>query len=91
MLTIQDCIELCHLDADEIKAIAEHEHLPDITAIELGEYLVTREDGPPLIRRMILDDIEAARKRGDEIEVQRYLGALKRFIASYSGVDEGSH
>ncbi len=90
MLTIKDCIELCHLDVDEIRAIAEHEHLPDIVAIELGEYLVSRDDGPPLIRRMILDDIEAARSRGDEVEVARYLSALKHFIAGHAELNEES-
>ncbi len=88
MLTIKDCIELCHLDVDEIRAIAEHEHLPDIVAIELGEYLVSREEGPPLIRRMILDDIEAARRRGDEAEVARYLSALKHFVAGHAELNE---
>jgi hypothetical protein len=30
MLTMQDCIELSDLTEDEILAIAEHEHLPEM-------------------------------------------------------------
>ena len=34
MLTIQDCIELSELTEEEILAIAEHEHIPEMAAIE---------------------------------------------------------
>ena len=36
MLTIQDCIELSELSEDEILAIAEHEHIPEMAAVEMG-------------------------------------------------------
>ena len=39
MLTIQDCIALCDLTEDEVEAIAEHEHIPEMLAAELGAYL----------------------------------------------------
>ena len=44
MLTIQDCIELSELSEDEILAIGEHEHLPEIVALEMGNYLVHTVD-----------------------------------------------
>jgi hypothetical protein len=40
MLTLQDCIELSELTKEEILAIARHEHIPEIAALELGHYLV---------------------------------------------------
>lgn len=83
MLTIQDCIELCGLDEDEIEAIARHEHLPDITAAELAAYLVHCDDGVPRVRRMIEDDIENARRRHDWNGVERYRAILKHFIATH--------
>jgi len=35
MLTLQDCIELSELTEEEILAIAEHEHIPEmVTSLE---------------------------------------------------------
>ena len=36
MLTIEDCIGLSGLTEDEIAAVAEHEHLPAMLALEMG-------------------------------------------------------
>lgn len=65
MLTIQDCIELSGLTEDEVLAISEHEHVPEMVAVEMGAYLVETPDGEKRIKRMIADDIAAARARGD--------------------------
>lgn len=83
MLTLQDCIGICELTEDEIKAIAQHEHVPEIIAAELGEYLIHCKDGVPHIRRIILDDIEDAKSRGDEKEVERLKMVLKHFIVTH--------
>ena len=45
MLTYEDCLGLCDLSEDEIRAIAEHEHLAEIAALELGQYLIHAPDG----------------------------------------------
>lgn len=65
MLTLEDCIALSDLTLEEIDAIAEHEHLPQTIATELGCCLVHCADGRQTIRSMIRDDIDAARGRGD--------------------------
>ena len=36
MLSLEDCIALCGLTEDEVLAIAEHEHIPEIAATELS-------------------------------------------------------
>jgi len=36
MLTLDDCIELSELTEEEILAIAEHEHVPEMVALERG-------------------------------------------------------
>ena len=79
MLTLKDCLALADLSEDEILAIAEHEHLPEIAALELGQYLVQTPSGAPAIRRMILDDIAAAEKRGDKTRALTLKLVLKRF------------
>ena len=60
MLTFEDCLGLCDLTEEEVLAIAEHEHLPEMAALELGNYLVHRPDGEACIRAMIVDDIARA-------------------------------
>lgn len=65
MITLEDCLAFSGLTEEEVDAIAEHEHLPEMLAIELGSYLAHRAGGPAVIRRMIVDDIVAARARGD--------------------------
>ena len=83
MLTLQDCIGMCELTEEEIKAIAQHEHVPEIIAAELGEYLIHCENGVPHLRRIILDDIEEARSHGNDKEVERLRKVLKHFIATH--------
>jgi hypothetical protein len=64
MLTIQDCIELSELTEEEILPIAQHEHIPEMAAVELGHYLVSTPEGEKRIKEMIVDDIEQAKREG---------------------------
>ena len=36
MLSYSDCVGLSELTPEEIAVIAQHEHLPDIVALEIG-------------------------------------------------------
>ncbi|CAN0482041.1 unnamed protein product [Discosporangium mesarthrocarpum] len=83
MLTYQDCVGLCELSDEEIRAIAEHEHLPELVALELGQYLVQSSDGRHRIRRMILDDIDAAQTAGRDADVIRLKATMKHFIDTH--------
>ncbi|HZP86648.1 MAG TPA: hypothetical protein VFB54_07485 [Burkholderiales bacterium] len=85
MLTIQDCIELSELTEEEILAIAQHEHLPEMAALEVGNYLVHTPEGEKRIKAMIVDDIEAARHEGN---VERLLAlklCLKHYLEHHAG------
>ncbi len=83
MLSYEDCIALSGLTEDEIAAIAEHEHIPRIVAAEYGNYLCRTPGGEPRIRRMIVEDIEAARRRGDEAHVLALKLVLRKFIEEH--------
>ena len=83
MLTYNDCIEMCEFTREEIEAIAEHEHIPEMLAIELAEYLVHTPGGVPRIRRIILEDIDHARAHHDPDKVHRLELVLKYFIATH--------
>lgn len=82
MLTYEECLEMSELSADEITAIAEHEHLDPMIAVALGHYLVTN-NGEQHIRRFILDDIERARRCGDRQKQALLIKVLKHFIATH--------
>ncbi len=83
MLTYEDCLGICDLTEEEIEAIAEHEHIPEIAAMELGEYLVNSEDGIPKIKKIILDDIKNAENSGDTEHAEKLRKILKHFIATH--------
>lgn len=80
MLTWKDCVALCDLTEDEISAIAAHEHIPLMAAVELGTYLVHSRHGPPRISRMIVDDIKAAHAAGDRLEELKLKAILRHFV-----------
>jgi hypothetical protein len=60
MITLEDCVALCGLTEEEVLAIAEHEHMPEIAAAALAAYLSYQEHGTEKIRDVIVDDIRAA-------------------------------
>ena len=83
MISLRDCFEYLHLTADELDAIAEHEHVAPIIAAELAAYLVESASGERMIRRMILDDVLHAASCGDTQGVERLTSVLKHFVATH--------
>lgn len=83
MLTYEDCVGLSELTEDEIHAIAQHDHLTELAALELGAYLVKTEDGRLAIRKMILDDIDRARVAGSYAETLKLKATLKHFVDTH--------
>ena len=85
MLTLEDCIGLSGLDEEEILAIAEHEHLPEMLAVEMGCYLCHTPDGDKRIRRMIADDIRHAHALGDVQRTALLKSVLKHYVQEHHG------
>lgn len=83
MITLEDCIAMCGLNEEEILAIAEHEHIPEIAAAALAQYLLSQKHGPEKIRGMLRDDIRAALARGDRKHARELFMALRHFLAIY--------
>lgn len=80
MISIEDCIGLCGLTREEVDAIAEHEHLTEIAATALAEYLMHEAKGPATIRTMIRDDIRDALAAGNRAHARELLAALRHFV-----------
>jgi hypothetical protein len=64
MLSLKECFDFCGLTGDEVRAIAEHEHLSDIAAAVLGQSLLQTDEGTSEIKRFMREDIENATFRG---------------------------
>ena len=84
MLTLQDCIELSDLSEEEILAIAEHEHIPEMAAVEMGNYLVHTPEGEVAIKRMIADDIAHARETGNTKHAAVLRHVLKHYLEHHA-------
>ena len=85
MLTFEDCLAFCDLSEEEVRAIAEHEHLPAIVALELGDCLVQGPDGELLMSHMVIEDIRAAERRGDLVRAAQLKRTLRHFIEQHLG------
>ena len=83
MLTYEDCIGLSDLTEDEIKAIAEHENLPEIVALEFGHYLIEAENGVPAIKAIIVDDIAQANADGNHKHAAKLKLILRHFVNTH--------
>jgi hypothetical protein len=83
MISFEDCIGLCGLTEAEIAAIAEHEHVPEVAAAILGQYLLHQEHGPERIRQMLVDDIRAAVGAGSIKHAAELASALRHLITTY--------
>ena len=83
MISMSDCIAMCGLSENEVLAIAEHEHIPEIAAAALGHYLLNQQHGPEKIRDMIRDDIRRALTRNDRTHARELVMALRHFLSEY--------
>jgi hypothetical protein len=91
MITLEDCIGLCGLTEQEVLAIAEHEHLPEIAATALGQYLLSKEHGSEKVRDIIVDDIRQAQRSGDKQHVLTLLHVLHHFLKTHPDAEPDQH
>jgi hypothetical protein len=80
MISLEDCFGLCGLDENEVTAISEHEHIPDIAAAALASYLLTQPHGGETVRTMIIDDIHKALDERRVRHAAELFMALRHFL-----------
>lgn len=83
MLSLAECIGMSDLTEDEIAVIAEHEHVPEIVAVELGQGLLKTPKGVFILKCYIGDVLEQAKLAGKGDKVKRLDLLLTRFIAAH--------
>ena len=92
MITLEDCIEFCGLTEEEVLAIAEHEHLSEIAATALAQYLLSQEHGSERVRDMIVDDIRQAQLiSGNKEKVLMLLHVLHHFLTTHPEATPPDH
>ncbi len=91
MISLEDCVGMCGLTEEEVLAIAEHEHVPEIVATAYAQYFVNREQGLEAVCRMIVDDIRAAQAKDDRDHVRSLLHVLHHFIRSHPEAAPAQH
>ncbi len=84
MLTLKDCIDLSDLSDAEVAAIAEHEHVPDIVAAEIGCVLVNTPDGRLLLKRYLRENIVHAKAQHMDEKAKALALLLRRFDGAHS-------
>lgn len=83
MISENDILDMTCLTRAQIAAIAEHEHVDEVTAAELGEYLMHMHHGPQQVQQMICEDISDALHRDDLPAARALYKALKSFLAEH--------
>ena len=83
MISLEDCLGLCGLTESEVLAIAEHEHIPEIVAASLGQYLLNKQDGAERICTMIRDDVRGALAHNDPAHARELVEVLRHFLDAY--------
>ena len=88
MLSLEDCIALSDLSEAEILEIAHHERLPEIAAVELGNYLMRTPAGDMRIKSIIRDDIAEACACGDRGRELALRLVLREYVLRHPACDQ---
>jgi hypothetical protein len=83
MISLEDCLGLCGLTEDEVLALAEHEHVPEIVAAALAGHLLSEPEGCRKIGAMIADDICWAERGGDIRHAEELRTTLQSFVQTH--------
>ena len=73
---------MSELSNEAIRAIAEHEHIPEVVAAELGQQLVKATGGIAEIRRFMEENLALAVQAGVHDRINDRRQVLDRFLAS---------
>ncbi len=89
MISLEDCVALCGLDKDEVDAISEHEHIPEVAATALANYLLHQAGGATRIRTMMIEDIHTALDESRVDHAAELFMALRHFLEHHAEAREG--
>jgi hypothetical protein len=85
MLSIQDCLDYCDLDDEEVALVAHHEHLPYPSAVQLACCMVQTAEGTRALRCILEECVSEASAGHQRQAAATARHALKHFAASHPG------
>ncbi len=80
MLTLEDCLGFSRLTAEQIEAIASHQHLDMIIAAEWAENVLDRPGGRAVVQQVLEEEADRCRNRGDFRRWRRYQTGFDEFV-----------
>ncbi len=83
MINENDILDMTCLTRDQIAAISVHEHVDEVSAAEMGEYLMHIHHGPQRVQQMICEDIADALHADDVTQARALYKTLKAFLAEH--------
>lgn len=87
MLTMEDCLGVCDLSAEAAAAIAEHEHVPMLVALEMGQCMMADKAGRRHIAAIFCDDILTAQEHGSIRHAAELSMALDAYLCDHPDAD----
>ena len=91
MMSLNDCARLCVLDHDDLQAIAEYEHVPEIADATLAAYLSNPcAQAPGAVCRQLIGDIRSALDEGFVHRATEVVMALRRYLDDNPGAAPGT-
>jgi hypothetical protein len=83
MLTFQDCIDLAGVTDAEIEAIAKHERIPAMIALELGDHMLHTQEGAVRLRDFIVENLLRAQGRNNCTDCAKLGWLLARYLEAH--------
>lgn len=83
MINENDIIDMTCLTRAEISAIAEHEHIGQVEAAGMGEYLMHARHGPQRVQQMICEDIRDALHADDLPRARALYLTLHEYLSAH--------
>jgi len=84
MLSYRDCLDMAAVTEDESAAIAQHEHIPAILALEMGHHLLGSETGKRRLQEMIVATVTAAQDHGRCAPCEKFSRTLGDFVRKWA-------
>ena len=89
MISLDDIEDMTCLTRDQIAALAEHEHVTEVSAAMIGEYLMHQPKGPQAVQQMICEDIREALHKDDLGHARDLFAVLRHFIEEHPDAARG--
>lgn len=90
MITLDDVEDMTDLTREEIAAIAEHDHVPLMTAAMTANYLMHEPKGPQHVQQVICEDIREALHKDDLKHARELFAVLRHFMSEHPEAIRGS-